>query len=191
MTEATLHASSTPSLPSVTITSADWPPGFTALDGEYLMEPLKMSSSTGKAAEKELFTHSTRPSPDLKLLLSVNGTSSTAPMPLIRASRKSPTSASLNRYIDCMGSPTTKTVLPSPLSHPRVSASRSFSCAREVSWYSSTRICLILMSRESIRSVGSSSLPRAESAAMDIDWKSAEPSSRNTPASSLSATGSR
>ncbi len=100
-----------------------------------------------------------------KLRYSVSASSGTAPMPSWRAPRKLPTSASRKPYMDCIGSPTTNRVRPSPASQPAVSCASRRVCSREVSWNSSTRMWRMWLSRRSARSVGSSPLPSAAPAA--------------------------
>ncbi len=92
--------------------------------------------------------------------------------------------------MDCIGSPTAKTVRPSPGVHPAVSAVSSCHWLREVSWNSSTRTCDRCSSRARSRSVGADSSPSARTAPAAISAWSTSPRSAKTRRSCAAATGS-
>src|SRR5262252_7649914 len=77
--------------------------------------------------------------------------------------------------MDCIGSPTRKSVLPSPAVHPAVSRAISAHWAKDVSWNSSTRRCSILVSSARRRSETSPSVSNACSATSVASLKSITP----------------
>ena len=91
--------------------------------------------------------------------------------------------------MDCIGSPTTNTVRPSPGVQPAVSAASRFHWLRDVSWNSSTSTCDRRSSRASSRSVGADSVPSACTAPAAICAWSTSPRSAKTTSSCAAATG--